>query len=173
MSSFFCEKDPDIEFFLKEKSIIYEKIHKSSTYIVVDESLALNGKLSILGYFSLALQALNVPEKISINRRKILDGLSGKKKGSAIENFPCYLIGQLARCTGVSKDDLSGKYLLDKALSYIALAQESVGGRIVLVECKPDEKVIGFYVSYGFDEFTRIQDKDGKPMVQMIMVIES
>lgn len=37
ISIFVCEKDPDIESFLKNKAILFEKIGKSRTFLVFDE----------------------------------------------------------------------------------------------------------------------------------------
>ena len=38
ISIFYCEKDKDVENFLKDKSIIFEKLGKSRTYFIYDES---------------------------------------------------------------------------------------------------------------------------------------
>jgi hypothetical protein len=49
--------------------------------------------LKILAYFTLALQVLNVPEKLLSGRKtKIFDGFSAK-----ITEFPARLIGQLGK----------------------------------------------------------------------------
>ena len=37
ISTFICSKDKDIENFLKEKAIEFEKVSKSRTYFIVDE----------------------------------------------------------------------------------------------------------------------------------------
>ena len=171
MSSFFCEKDPDLTSFLLERAVQYEKIHKSRTYLVVDEESVAANELIILGYFSLALQSLNLSEDVSVRKRSLMDGVSGKRKGEKIISFPCFLIGQLARCSHTNKDDMPGTYFLHQALQYIALAQDAVSGRIVLVECKPEQKLIQFYVDHDFEEFARISDKDGKQMVQLIRML--
>ena len=171
MSSFLCEKDPDLTSFLHERAVFYEGIHKARTYLVVDEDALKEPSLKILGYFSLALQSLNLSDEVSIRKRMSLDGLSGKKKGEKITSFPCFLIGQLARNSCFGKADIPGDYFITQALKYIALAQDAVSGRIVLVECKPDEKLIHFYTDHDFDELTRIDDKDGKQMVQLVRVL--
>ena len=114
---------------------------------------------------------MNLPEEVSIRRRGILDGISGKRKGEKIISFPCFLIGQLARDSCVNKDDIPGAYFLNQALQYIVLAQDVVSGRIVLVECKPDDRLIQFYTDHDFEEFSRISDRDGKQMVQLIRML--
>jgi hypothetical protein len=171
LSSFFCEKDPDLTSFLLERAVQYEKIHKARTYLVVDEESLTKNELVILGYFSLALQSLNLSEDVSVRKRGLMDGVSGKRKGEKIISFPCFLIGQLARCSYTNKGDMPGTYFLHQALQYIALAQDAVSGRIVLVECKPEQKLIQFYIDHDFEEFARISDKDGKQMVQLIRML--
>lgn len=171
LSSFLCEKDPDLTMFLHEKAVKFEGLHKARTYLVVDEDSLAESTLCILGYFSLALQALNLSEDVSVRRRGFLDGISGKRKGEKIISFPCFLIGQLARNSSANKEEMPGAYFLNQALQYIVLAQDVVSGRIVLVECKPDPKLIQFYTNHEFEEFTRISDKDGKEMVQLIRML--
>ena len=38
LTSFKCDLDPDIEFFLKEKVVTFERLSKARTYLVIDES---------------------------------------------------------------------------------------------------------------------------------------
>lgn len=170
LSSFNCNLDPDIEFFLKNKAIPFEKLSKARTYIVVGENdLTTNAieDITILGYVALALKVLTVPESVSNRIRKEIDGLSAKIHGEQINAFPVYLIGQLGRNTNISKDILSGKDLINYAYNVIQPAINSVGGRYVLVECHKEEKLIKFYNDNQFTAFTEVMDQD-RLMVQMI-----
>lgn len=65
ISIFTCHKDPDIENFLKEKAILFEKLGKSRTFLIFDEG---DEEFKVLAYFTLAPQVLKIPEKFS-NRR--------------------------------------------------------------------------------------------------------
>ena len=60
--------------------------------------------------------------KMSIRKRKEIDGLSGRIHGEQIENFSYYLIGQLSRNSNVPQDSLSGADLLQCAYDVIATA---------------------------------------------------
>lgn len=51
LDHFKCEKDPDIEKFLKEKAIDFESLNKSRTYLIYDLDDLLSGKKYILAYF--------------------------------------------------------------------------------------------------------------------------
>ena len=48
ISIFVCHKDLDIENFLKEKAILFEKLGKSRTYLIFDEE---DDDFKILAYF--------------------------------------------------------------------------------------------------------------------------
>lgn len=165
ISSFKCEKDNDIEYFLKEKSIEYEKKSKGKTYFMVDELSLQNGILEIAAYFTLAIQVLKVPEAYSNRKRIKLDGISSKRNNKPISEFPVYLIGQLAKNDKYT-NEINGSEVVENALAMILKAQHAVGGRIVLVECFDNEKLIKFYIKNGFE----IINKD--TMVQLIRVIE-
>jgi hypothetical protein len=170
LSSFKCDLDPDIEFFLKSRAVTYEKLSKARTYLIVDENdLASKAieEITILGYIALALKVLTVPESVSNRMRKEIDGLSAKIHGEQINAFPVYLIGQLGRNTNVSKDAISGKDLIGYAFDVIQPAIDSVGGRYILIECHDEEKLIQFYSDNLFTAFARIPDRE-RPMVQMI-----
>lgn len=99
LSSFSCAKDADIESFLHNKAVNFEKLSKSRTYLIMDEDDLTEGKEhpAIYGYVALALKILSVPDNASNRLRKELDGLSAKIHGQQISDFPCYLIGQLLK----------------------------------------------------------------------------
>jgi hypothetical protein len=79
--TFICSRDKDIEHFLKEKAIEFEKVSKSRTYFIVDEEALELGDFNILAYFSLAIQVLKVPIEISNRKTKHLDALFSKRDG--------------------------------------------------------------------------------------------
>ena len=54
--------------------------------------------------------------------RKKLDGFNAKMHGIPIQEFPVYLIGQLARDSRYTNSDLSGSELLQCAIDVIASA---------------------------------------------------
>jgi hypothetical protein len=170
LSSFHCSLDNDIEFFLKNRAVSYENLSKSRTYLILDEDELISGKISdltILGYISLALKVLTVPEDTSNRMRKEIDGLSAKIHGEQITAFPVYLIGQLGKNTKLPKNVISGKQLLDYAFDAMQPAVNAVGGRYILIECHDKEELIRFYKSNGFIPFAKIPDQDNM-MVQML-----
>lgn len=138
LKTFQCQ-DNDIQDFLINKSIEFEKRRKSRTYLLI------NNNFDILAYFTLALKVLKLSESISKNLRKKLDGFKND-----VTEIPCYLIGQLARNDKFSNKDISGQIILSYAIRIIRQSYEQIGGKIALVECNDNPKVIKFYLNNGF-----------------------
>lgn len=158
---------PDIQFFLQNRAAEFELLSKARTYLIIDEDKLHQGYFIILGYFSLALKTLLIPETLSNRARKELDGFSGKIHGEPIQNISCYLIGQLARNSYYNKNAISGSDILCLACDTIAAAVELVGGRYIMIECRKNEKLLRFYHNHLFSEITQIADGN-MSMVQMI-----
>ncbi len=175
LSSFSCEQDEDIESFLRNRAVEFEKLSKARTYLICDQE-QLEGKklegepLKIYGYISIAIKILSVPETTSNRVRKELDGFSAKIHGERIRDFPCYLIGQLSRASNVSKASVSGEQLIKYACDVISSSVEAVGGRYMMIECHDNKKLLDFYERNSFHEIARIPDEN-RSMVQMIRKI--
>ena len=172
LSSFSCDKDEDIEYFLHNRAIEFEKLSKARTYLVFDQEQLENKEknLTIYAYISIALKILSVPKDMSNRMRKELDGFSAKIHGEQISDFPCYLIGQLSKNSNAKSEEISGKQLIDFASDIIAASVEAVGGRYMMIECRDEKKLIEFYKNNYFSEVARIPDFN-QPMVQMIRKI--
>ncbi|KLU63939.1 hypothetical protein DEAC_c41680 [Desulfosporosinus acididurans] len=131
--------------FLVNKSILFEQISKSRTFLIVDEDSLDDGDFRILAYFSLALKSLKLDNSLSKTRIKKIDGLSNK-----IEDTSVYLLGQLGKNEPYQKD-IQGKEILEKyVFPLVTQAVKYVGGRIILIECANKEKLISFYGNNGF-----------------------
>ena len=67
-----CKEDEDIESFLHNRAIEFEKISKARTYLIVDADklMAENSEFVICGYVSLALKILTISEHESNRIRK-------------------------------------------------------------------------------------------------------
>ena len=167
ISSFCCDKDRDIQHFLCNNAIRFEKSGKSKTYFLFSEERLAERKFALLAYFSVALQVLKVAG-LDLSNRKIkeLDGFSAKRSGETLTEFPVYLIGQLSK-NDTHKDDITGKTIIDHAMSVISAAQEKVGGRIVLVECNNEPHLLNFYTANGFTDIRQDKDKH----MQMIRML--
>ncbi len=151
-SLFYCEQDEDITNFIRNKAIEFEKRDKSRTYIYYNEREVIeNGFLRIVGYFSLALKTIKIPiiESMSNNLRKRLGNISDRDK-----NVVAYLIGQIGRDSTYNSDILDGNSMLKDCYNLIASVREIIGGRLILIECKPEEKLCKFYEDRGYINIT-------------------
>jgi hypothetical protein len=105
IEAFSC-KDKDVEFFLKNKALEFEKRDKSRTYIICEEETFLSGDVSILAYFTLSLKPLEFRDNLSKNKIKEVDGFSKE-----VESVAIALIGQFGKDEARAKE-ISGKDLL-------------------------------------------------------------
>lgn len=168
ISVFICEKDKDVENFLKEKAILFEKLGKSRTYFIFDEEQ--NDEFNILAYFTLAMQVLRVPEELLSGRKtKLLDGFSSKARGTKITEFPSILIGQIAK-NDLYRELISGREVLEYCLITVLTGQSVLGGRIIMLECKDIPYIIELYERFGFQKLER--DYEENELLQMIKIIE-
>lgn len=167
ISIFNCEKDIDIENFLKEKAILFEKLGKSRTYFIFNED---EKEFKILAYFTLALQVLKLPEEFLSGRRtKALDGFSSKIKGAKITEFPTILIGQVGK-NDLYKELISGLEVMEYCLWTIFEGQAVLGGRIIMLECKDIPYIIDLYERFGFQKLEKDYEKG--ELLQMIKILK-
>ena len=66
-SNFSCPLDDDVEFFLKEKAIIFQRMNIARTYLVY---ATYKDKPVLVGYFAIALKPLQVRRNVSGTLKK-------------------------------------------------------------------------------------------------------
>lgn len=146
LSSFSVSRNPDVECFIHDSAIAYEKSNNARSFIFINES----GRP--LGFVSLALSYLKLPENASNSLKKRLRGY-GRLSSDII---PCYLIGQLARLDNVDKEDLPGNVIFSTIDYAVKEAQRFFGGRIISVDCVDD--FVQYYINRGFVHLNKIDD---------------
>ena len=156
LSSFSVQKNLDVEKFIRENAIPYQRHHNARTYLFVGDSF------HICGFFSLSLSCLEVPDEISANMKRKMRGFGR----SSAKTVPCYLLGQLAREDSAPHDSVSLQSVLDIVLGYLDTIQEAIGGRFLRIDC--EDKLIHLYEAYGFKKVYR---DDELELNQMIMFI--
>lgn len=147
MAGFRCVRDSDVEGFLREDAIPFEKAHKSRTYLVVKRRPA-NQDLAILGYFSLAISWMRISQDVSRSKVRKLNGIGEKRDVS------CYLIGQLGKNDEYS-GDIDGNRLISYAMSLLQNGHEQLGGRFVRVDCRDVKALCKFYERNGFTSYQK------------------
>ena len=108
-----------------------------------------------MGYFSIAMKTMKVPiiDTMSNTLRKKLGNISDRE-----QNLVVFLIGQLGRDTRYTQDDFDGKKMLEDCYRLINSARDIVGGRLLLLECKPIDRLCSYYESEGFIDITENDD---------------
>ncbi|MDR3282411.1 MAG: hypothetical protein LBS92_02230 [Candidatus Methanoplasma sp.] len=134
LDGFVCTRDPDLELFLRNKAVVFEKRDLSRTFLLVDDD-------KIVGYMSLSITILEIKEDWPVSNQL-------KRSMNVSNNAPtvAFLIGQLCKADGVS--DKIGPDMIDLAMKMFDGMRKVGGGRVVCVDCK--EGLLGFYNKNGF-----------------------
>ena len=164
VSNFSCEKNLDVENFLREDAINREKRDLTRTYLIIDQNkFESDNEINIVAYFSIALKTLIIPQTLSNSKIKKIDGFSKDAKDSIV-----YLIGQLARNDGYNTEAITGAEILARALNIISDIKDKIGGKVVLVECENQKKVIDFYLE---NDFERLPEHSENELINAIKEI--
>jgi imidazoleglycerol-phosphate dehydratase len=124
------------ESFLKSKAIMMEKKNICRTYLAVDE------EKRILGYFSIGLRCIKIPES-DVGSKDFSKKMNVDPETKVAQS---YLIGQLSRSRTSSKG--LGSMLMADAIGLIRMANHIVGCRLVRVDC--DDTMTEYYSRHGF-----------------------
>ena len=165
ISTFKSLEKNDIENFLYNKAIAFEKNSISTTHLIFTDNDVL------LGYFSLANKSLILSkerlEKLSNTKKKRL-----MQSGQILENghlvVNSYLIGQLGKNYNLPQEgQIKGKDLLALSFELLLELKKLITAKYVWLECQNTEKLINFYNRFGFEKIDDFISEDG--LVVMIM----
>lgn len=172
LSEFSCEKNPDVEKFLKQSSIEFAKKNQSVTYIVLSVE---DGEL--LGYFTIALKPLVVRgEKVSNTVKKKLLRISELNKETQTYTMSAYLIAQLGKnFSNGANERITGAELLEAAWKKIEEIQYQAGGVVAFLETSNNAKLLSFYNDNRFTQFDTRQtisvDQEEHELVQLLRLL--
>lgn len=162
----------DVEVFLKQKAISFERMNISRTYLLMS---SYRQKPVLVGYFSISNKPLIIAKKnfirLSKTQQKRLLGF-GNKTDQSNYQIPGYLIGQIGKNYSVDAracNTVTGKDIVDFALAKIVEGHRISGGRIVYLECENHQRLKRFYTDQGFKEITEFISSNGLViMIQML-----
>jgi len=174
LSGFVCPQNPDIEKFIKNKSIIFNKQKISSTHLVFRNNAS---NPIFAGYFTLANKCTNVPiDNISKTLKKVIlrFGIEDRQGESIQIALP--LIAQFGRNFAYNREEsITGDELMLMTIDKIRQAQEILGGNLVFLECEDNVKLTKFYENNEFRIYNEILSNEieqdtgkRKKYVQMI-----
>lgn len=138
LKTFGCSKNTDLQNFLHNKALTFEKNLRAKTYIYID-----NNTKEIAAYFTIAISTLYT-DGISPDVIKLLDGYKNDTK-----TIPCFLVGQLGKSDKFWSLKI-GEYILNDAIEIIDRSQLFLGGRFILLDAVNEHKVIKFYKNNAF-----------------------
>lgn len=167
ISSFSCPKNNELEFFFKNNCVEFAKRGVSVSYFVVSSK-----DDEMLGYFTLTIKPLTVPNSNNFNRktREAIERFGMNNEDSY--TLPAYLIAQLGKnYTNQNNTKIKGEQLMRLALNKIKEIQNSIGGRVVFLEYADNEKLQKFYQENGFTEFGDRTTKEGQTLIQALRIV--
>lgn len=154
----------DVEYFLHNKAIQFEKMDLSRTHLVMS---TYQSKPFIAGYFSLSPKPLVLPKrqfkKLSNNQQRRLMGI-GHKTDQQSYTIPGYLLGQLGKSfstEALKANCCSGQDLLELAYTKIREIHRLLGGKAIHLECEDHPKILDFYTRSGFSQIEDYTSDNG------------
>lgn len=131
---FSCQRELDLENFLRFKAIPYENTNYGKTYLIIDNiKLQEKAEFCVIAYFTIAQKSLDISSLSKKKKRRVLGEYPGR---DGLSSVPTYLIGQLGRCDDYTSEDLSGEQILNECYHSISIAARIVGGNIIVLECR-------------------------------------
>lgn len=144
--TFSCSRNKDVESFLHHKAILFEGNHASRTYLILSQ----NGEL--LAYFSLSFKEIQV----KVSNTFLKKNFGRFHKGDRLKVF---LIGQIGKNDKLENNPIKLCDVLEEIYSQIKLAQDVIGGKIVILECEDNAKLIQLYEAHQFKLIDTVEDE--------------
>jgi len=160
LETFSCSRNIDLQNFLYNNVITFERNLRSRTYLYID-----NGTQEIAAYFTITISTLRT-DGISPEVIELLDGYKDD-----IASIPCFLIGQLGKSDKFEPYKI-GEYILDDAIEIIDRSQNDLGGRFILLDAINKDKVIKFYKANAFFPIENDPDSENIKMIKPYFEIE-
>lgn len=154
----------DVEFFLHEKAIEFEKNALATTHLMFS---SYNDESILVGYFSLANKSLIMSKKNYNNlskaqQRKLCQNGSKTESGGYVVNS--YLIGQVGKNYSEKAKKISainGTQILTTAYNNVLEAKKIINARYVWIECENVPRLIDFYRDFGFAVIENYETNSG------------
>lgn len=158
---FSCQREIDLENFLVQKAIPYERTNYGKTYLAVDAQKLSDGIFDVIAYFTIAQNSLDISQLSGKKKRRVLGRYPGR---DSLKSVPTYLIGQLGRSDEYTNADLSGQTLLNECYHAISLAAKVIGGNLIILECR-EHMYEKFYEGQGFKKLYDDVNEEGLYML--------
>lgn len=151
-NEFLCFRNPDIEHFLHHNAVRFEQAKATRTFLLMNGN---TGQIS--AYFSLSFKSIEVCVSKS-KLKKLTGGLTNSNKISV------FLIAQLGKNTLLKDNSLTLSDILKVIISQIKQAQSVIGGKVIILECENNARLISLYEKNGFSLLETTNETDLKTM---------
>jgi hypothetical protein len=137
---FCCVRDKDVESFIHDKAIRYERSGLSRTYYYTRRSSGSGSKkTNVAAYFSIAITSVDFTGVHQSRREKVLGSTPGRVSRN---HFGGLLIAQLARDDRFDESAISGVELIEACEEIIEFGRNYLGGRAIYLDCKEETAYI-------------------------------
>lgn len=156
LKKFSCQKEQDLENFLYDKAIRYEKENIGKTFLILDKNKLNENIIEILGFYTIGHTSIDISEMSAGKRRKVLGNIPGRDN---LTTVPAFLIGQLGRNDSCTKKELDGETLLREVYTTINKVVDLIGGNLIILECR-EHMFSKFYEKQGFKKLSNDLDEN-------------
>lgn len=148
---FHCSRNLDVENFLHNKAIRFEKADAARTYLIFDNNFR------ILAYFSLTFKTVEFNNISKTLNKKLTGGFSDNN------SVKVFLIGQIGK-NDIQNNPIKLSDILDIIFQKIQQATRLISGRVVVLECENNLKLISLYERHGFSVIETLDNQTLKTM---------
>lgn len=177
LSSFTCYKNKDIEYFIQNKAIEFDKRGFARTYLIFTQE---SETLTLVAYFSLTNKSIFIQSSaLSSNMRRKINVYGNYEPLLKKHILPAILIAQFGKNFSYGHNNkISGDHLMNMAIDKVKEIQNEIGGRFVYIECEERDSLIKFYESHGFvlfgsRESSNKKESYNKKLCQMLKYIKN
>jgi hypothetical protein len=154
---FRCLRDNDIERFIQNNAIVFEKSGLSRTYFyTLADTSSKKEKTGIAAYFSIAITAADFSGVGRSRREKILGRMPSRDRQ---DHFGGLLIAQFARNDHYNSATINGREMMCDCLEIVERGRDFTGGRTLYIDCK--EPLVSYYEKFGFRLLRDAKDSSG------------
>ncbi|MBZ8174713.1 hypothetical protein [Staphylococcus delphini] len=165
------ESAHDVDHFLKNKSVLFDKQGLSRTHLVFS---SYKGQSVLVGYFTISNKPLvftkRMLDKCTKTLKKKLQQKGETHSGNDNLIIQGYLIAQIGKNyskEALATKSLNGEDLLTLAYEMVESGSKIFGGSYIWVEYEDNEKLKKYYKDFGFTEIENHTSQNGLKMAIM------
>lgn len=168
LSDYSCQKNQEIETYVKHNALEFAKRKISITYLVLDDM----GELSAI--FTLTHKPIEICiEGLTATLAKRLSRYAYPDEDTGAYMISAFLIAQFGKNFS-AKNVVSGDELMEITLGVLSGIQHEIGGGVVYLECEDQPKLLDFYQNdrnrfRAFGE--RISESDKTRYIQLLRIL--